>query len=327
MAIQDRGTLKGYFEDGDIPTGAQFGDLIDSTANLAATAVNTFGGDVTVDGDLVISTGSVAADITNLASASGDWNDTTTTVNTASAEWSNIYHLLTFVDHSVNLAKTFIDHEGSLVLESSYANPSLAGNFNGGGTGSKPIASIGGFDGLPLSGFPVIDSEVELRTDETVTDPEEDALGVSYNCLVDLAASGVGFGPFIVCSITATLNGVVDKYAETGASASITDFNINTVTVADKLLYVVGNLPNYTGALAWAANPIDLATIISGGVDYTGSYPDAVLVSMISQDGGHPAGTKLAAIQAQLGDSGNDYRVVTAITELSLDGVQLLPIT
>ena len=33
MARQDIGTIKGYFETGDVPTAEQFGNLIDSTYN------------------------------------------------------------------------------------------------------------------------------------------------------------------------------------------------------------------------------------------------------------------------------------------------------
>jgi len=35
MAVQDRATLKTYFETGDFPTQAQFSDLIDSMLNLS----------------------------------------------------------------------------------------------------------------------------------------------------------------------------------------------------------------------------------------------------------------------------------------------------
>ena len=36
MARKPIGTLKGYFETGDVPTAAQFGNLIDSTYNAAS---------------------------------------------------------------------------------------------------------------------------------------------------------------------------------------------------------------------------------------------------------------------------------------------------
>ena len=34
MTVENRTTLKTYFEPGDVPTGGQFGNLIDSAANL-----------------------------------------------------------------------------------------------------------------------------------------------------------------------------------------------------------------------------------------------------------------------------------------------------
>lgn len=46
MTAVNRNTLKAYFESGDRPTQAQFGDLIDSCANLAEASTQSFAGSI-----------------------------------------------------------------------------------------------------------------------------------------------------------------------------------------------------------------------------------------------------------------------------------------
>ena len=223
-------------------------------------------------------------------------------------------------DHSVNQAHARIMN-GELILHANKASNST-GNFNGGGAGNKPIASIYGYEGKHVSKFPVISSEVELRTKETVDDADQDKLGVSYNAIIDINNDG---SEMIVITVTNTLGGAVDKYSESGASASMTDYDIST-----GVFYVVGNLPTYTGGLSWFSNPITLDTLLNGdGGDQPTGYPDATFGTcmpneLVSTDGGHPAGVKMAAIQVQIGGSGNSLLSVTAITELSLDGKKVI---
>ena len=50
MAKQNRTTLKTYFEDGDTPSSAEFGELIDSQLNLADTGDQEVAGNVKVLG-------------------------------------------------------------------------------------------------------------------------------------------------------------------------------------------------------------------------------------------------------------------------------------
>ena len=46
MSALDRTTLKALFQNGDVPSGSDYGDMIDSAANLAETAAQTFQGAV-----------------------------------------------------------------------------------------------------------------------------------------------------------------------------------------------------------------------------------------------------------------------------------------
>ena len=60
MAKQNRTTLKGYFETGDIPSQAQYADLIDSNLNLSETTDQTTAGGLNITGNLTAS-GNISA--------------------------------------------------------------------------------------------------------------------------------------------------------------------------------------------------------------------------------------------------------------------------
>ena len=46
MAKQNKTTLKGYFETGDVPNQSQYGDLIDSNLNLSETGTQIITGTI-----------------------------------------------------------------------------------------------------------------------------------------------------------------------------------------------------------------------------------------------------------------------------------------
>ena len=48
MTAQNRATLKGLFEDGDVPTGANYTDLIDSFLSLSDTTAQSLSSPLTV---------------------------------------------------------------------------------------------------------------------------------------------------------------------------------------------------------------------------------------------------------------------------------------
>ena len=60
MAKQNRTTLKGYFETGDIPNQNQYADLIDSNLNLSETTDQTTAGGLNITGN-VTSSGNITA--------------------------------------------------------------------------------------------------------------------------------------------------------------------------------------------------------------------------------------------------------------------------
>jgi hypothetical protein len=248
------------------------------------------------------------------------------------------------MDMSVNMARTNYNWAGELTFVADKKNTSqVSGNFNGGGTGNKPIRGIPGYEGVAISNFPVIDLEAELRTAD---DSDEQKLGISFNAIVDLEGSGTG--PFVIMVVTNTLNSRIDKYGESGASASLTDFDISnyndggTLATMDNVFYIVGNLPGSGtgnaspgGNPSWTSNPVNLDVFINGGaMPITGlvnsdPYPNAVICDAfgddcISTDGGHPVGIKLTGITVQTGGSGNSKRSVTAITQMAFDGTELV---
>ena len=254
-----------------------------------------------------------------------------------------------FIDHSVNEAWVKPSVGGGIEFIANKLNTGqVAGNFNGGGIGNKPIAGIPGFEGLHISELPVIDSEVHICTD---SDADEERYGVYYNVLLDLGGTGVG--PYAVMSIAQTLGGRIDKYGETGAPASVTDFDINDFQVLDpspggvdyqnkfnpNYFFIVGNLFTYQAGTnrindSWTSNPIKLDILLNGGTMdntnavFVGGFPNCKIHSMICppeiSDGGHPAGIKLAGLMAGIGDSATVKRSVTYMSELYLNGVKYL---
>lgn len=238
-----------------------------------------------------------------------------------------------FFDFSVNAARMYKNQAGHLVLESSVQTNSV-GNYNGGGTGNKPIAGLKprftDLENLPVADLPRLWAEVAIHT--------PDMCGLSYNAFLDLEGGGDP-GDVVVVVVTSTLGGVTDKYGRSGSAASITDFDIgafavrsgttgNTRVVAGQSLnngfYVVGNLPSYGGALPWTSNPVSLDVLLSGGTmpltgeTFVGGFPNAEFVGAgyVSLDGGMPKGTPVTPLTAQIGDSANNRRVVTEITSL-----------
>lgn len=219
-----------------------------------------------------------------------------------------------FADHSVNQSKTKLGIDGELVFIADKKNTGqVAGNFNGGGSGNKPIVGIKAAQSLvgkKLSEIDlVISQDVELRTEETSGDGDEDRLGVSYNLLVDLEGNG-NEADYRVIDITNTLNGFTDKWGETGASASVDDFNIK-----DDVFWIVLGLSG--SDFSWTSTQYTLS-------DVTTPHPNATVISVVSWDGGHPAGEKMAALTAQTGGSGNSLRMATAITRLEINGKKLI---
>jgi len=242
-------------------------------------------------------------------------------------------------DFSVNSARAYVNMHGHILLESSIQTNS-AGNFNGGGTGNKPIGGVDLLGGLPFNQLPRLLAEVKINT--------TDELGLSYNIFVDLLGNGDP-ADVAVIDVTNTLNSVVDKYAKSGAEASVTDFDVNQFTInapgssiadMDNVFYIVGmgggpTSAFYTGGTVWFENPINLAIFESGGTmpvtgeSFSGGFPNAKLVACaapdlsgaaicIPTDGGMPHGTPVTPITLQIGGSSNNARVVTEITELKI---------
>lgn len=229
-----------------------------------------------------------------------------------------------FSDHSINNSRTKLGANRELVLKTDeLGKTALVGGFVGSGTGNKPIAGILSFQensGVRLDKVQLkINSEVEIRTDENL-DADEQDLGVSYNIMIDL--HGDGGSELAIITLTRTLGTAgVDKYGRAGADASCTDFDIKS---PDNQMYAVTNLPSYTGATAWNANPITLQNILVGGPDYSQGYPNARIYSGQSTDGGHPRYERMAALTAQIGGSGNAKRSHTAITKLIVNGKKII---
>lgn len=78
MAILDKTTLKTHFETGDIPSGSQFADLIDSYSDRSLTSL------VSANSGSWLTDASILSDV---AAASGNWDNTFTFIQSNSAGW------------------------------------------------------------------------------------------------------------------------------------------------------------------------------------------------------------------------------------------------
>lgn len=267
-----------------------------------------------------------------------------------------------FYDYSVNDAKVSLNHEGSLVFATNKKSTGqVAGNFQGGGVGNKPIAGLTGFDNIAISFLPHILAQVQILTRPTATDADERQDGLSFNVLLDLQGNG-NVADFKVMSITNTLNACTDAYGLFGLPASVTDFNINDFQVlatarqsggvdaayasGEKApflknhFYIVGGIPSYvtntnyrtstTIDNVWTGIPMNLDMLLNGGImpmtgaQFSSGFPNCKIISAIAFDGGHPARLKLTGILAQIGDSSTALHSVTAVTALSLGGIDYL---
>lgn len=68
MTAQNRTTLKAAFETGDVPTGSDYADLIDSSLNLVETSAQSIASPVTFSNTLTI-TGNLAVDSLTVSAA------------------------------------------------------------------------------------------------------------------------------------------------------------------------------------------------------------------------------------------------------------------
>ena len=64
MAIQGRATLKGVFEQGDVPQGSDYVDLIDSFVHLSDTTTQSITSDLSVPGVIVTNLSAASANVT-----------------------------------------------------------------------------------------------------------------------------------------------------------------------------------------------------------------------------------------------------------------------
>ncbi|TAL40470.1 MAG: hypothetical protein EPN91_13145 [Salinibacterium sp.] len=266
-----------------------------------------------------------------------------------------------FKDYSVNGAKAWMNQLGRLILESNIRT-NTAGNFNGGGTGNKPIAGLNlpELDGLPIAELPRLQASVALNTSAVAPKGQR---GLSYNVFVDLEGNG-NPADVVIMDITATLNAALDN-GLSGVAASVTDFDIaafasglppgtgrsyNTgpagVDAMDNAFYIIyAAVPAppvstfYTGGpgypVAWPNNPINLDMILNGGVMPTtgqvfAAKPNARLVgagalsNYIATDGGMPAGIPVTPVTLQIGDSSLSLRCVSELTRFIVGSKTLI---
>jgi hypothetical protein len=89
MAQQNKTTLKTYYQTGDIPTSGQYGELIDSSLNLAETALQVGEFSVSSSGNLkLLGSSSFVGDVTASADISAS---AASTITAGTASFSNLF--------------------------------------------------------------------------------------------------------------------------------------------------------------------------------------------------------------------------------------------
>ena len=91
MAQQNKTTLKSYYQTGDIPTSGQYGGLIDSSINLAETAVQIGECSISSSGNIrLLGSSSFIGDVT----ASGDISaSSASTITGGTGSFSNLFEM------------------------------------------------------------------------------------------------------------------------------------------------------------------------------------------------------------------------------------------
>lgn len=133
MSIQTKTNLKALFEDGDVPTGANFADLIDSSVNLAETSLQTMNGALYAP---EITTARVSAQVVVIT---GTLNANVITPTTVDAITVNAASVSAGTGSFVNVST------GSLAFAT------MAGTSVSAGNGYFNNASIGGLSAMAVS--------------------------------------------------------------------------------------------------------------------------------------------------------------------------------
>lgn len=215
MAKQNKTTLKNYFQTGDVPSQAQYADLIDSQLNLVETGTQTVEGNTTFEGNLSSSNIISSNHITASGNISASGNVIANTVNTGQGN-NELYAMNQDVQTTDSVTFASITSSGDI----SASGTIFADNFQS--TGGD-VAGISFTDDLNLTG--------DLTASGTI----------SANIIS--ASGGVDATGF-------TINGIAvgtstDTFWETGSSGKISynagNVGIGTLDPGEKL-EVVGNI-------------------------------------------------------------------------------------
>lgn len=216
-------------------------------------------------------------------------------------------------DHSVNAAKVHINND-VLSLECSIRT-NTAGNFNGGGTGNKAIASLfSTIDNTLLSNFPTLEYKFQLPVGSTLANAH-----AYINVIVDINGNGSSYKIMALMfkGDTAPLDNTETRI-DLGSGKYHVSFNkaINNVGVVGAplagVIPVVGD-----DIVAWGLRRYTISSIIA-------AYPNAKIVSAISGDGGMPKFTKTASILLCHGDSATNSRQYVEISEVKVNDIPVI---
>lgn len=127
MTILSRATLKLSFENGDVPQGSDYGNMIDSALNLADTSLQTMQGPLSVPSLVATTLSTTGLTLSTLSVTSSTALTGTTTVDNATITAGNV---VTLTAPTANIT-----------------NANISGNLTYGVTGF-PVLTVGNFTGV-----------------------------------------------------------------------------------------------------------------------------------------------------------------------------------
>lgn len=216
-------------------------------------------------------------------------------------------------DQSVNLGSIRINSAGVLAIRTQQGtNP--AGNFNGGGTGSKAIGGWTGYNNLPFKNFPKIE-----YTFKSVDLLYANSGAYCYmNAQVDLNGDGSDIRIMQFCFKNATPN--------LQACARTVNADGSVIISFDKTLHGVVMIGNpISGVVPIVGTDLDSFSARRYLIaDIAAVYPNSKIIDNVSLDGGMPKYVKVKALVFILADSGTNAQLYAEVYNAKINSIPVM---
>lgn len=216
------------------------------------------------------------------------------------------------VNLSVNNS-TVDNYQGVIPTLRSQTGPNLAGAYNGGGTGNKPILAFRGYDNLGLG----LLTSIEFSWEDLLPDsPGVSAVALLpfINLIVDINGDGSVIKIFNMSQTLPPTSDTNFTVTNLGLNRYNYDFDplVNTFEV---VLGIAGVTPVINNGPSWFQQAFLMADVLA-------VYPNAKLVDVDSGDGGMPKDVVTPSVVLAMGGSGNVDAGLKIIEEININGVR-----